>query len=133
VAINPPTRAAAKPTVVNCQILVEEADEVASGEIWGVGVGRGVGEAKTSWVGWEVGAAVGETVAVGGRTIVVTGLGLKIGAGVGVGVGVLKIPEGRGIILGKVARETTEENLNKRPKTSKKIKNFLTIEPIISP
>jgi len=113
---------------------VEEADDVASGEIWGVGVGRGVGEVKTSWVGWEVGVAVGETVAFGGRIIVVNGLGLKIGPGVGVGVGVLKIPEGRGtILIGGIAKEAAEENFSKKPKTSKKIKNFLTIEPIISP
>jgi hypothetical protein len=94
-----------------------------------------VGEVKTSWVGWEVGVAVGETVIFGGRTMVVTTRGLIRSAGVGVGVGVvvLKTPEGRGTILGKVARETTEENLRKKPKTSKKIKNFLTIEPIISP
>ena len=88
-AINPPIIAAAKPTVVNCQTLVE-GKAIGSGEIWGVGVGWGVGEVKT-WVGWEVEVAVGETVAFGGRIIVVNGLGLKIGPGVGVEVGVERI------------------------------------------
>ena len=78
--------------------------------------------------------AVGETVAVGGRTIVVAARGLISGAEVGVGVGVLV-----GIIIGVVttrgiliSAKTSGENFSKKPKTSKKIKNFLIIGLIIA-